>query len=166
MRRHLTGWPGLIILALLGAAGPLVLVVLFQSVLPHELGPLKLVQSASGKDAAAMVDRMHGKEVAQRESFIGLYRGDKGAATVYLAVYPTDRLAAQNYAVMERRIEAGNTAFDRFSRISIQGQDGAACVGQGQVHFFFAYERSLYWLAVDLPVAREVLERLIESTRQ
>jgi hypothetical protein len=67
---------------------------------------------------------------------------------------------------MERRIEAGNTPFDHFSHISVLGQDGAACVGQGQVHFFFAYNRSLYWLAADLPVAREALQRLIESTRQ
>jgi hypothetical protein len=166
MRRTLSGWPGLIVLSSFGAVAPLVLVLLFRTALPHELGPLKLVQSAWGKEAAAMVDRMHGKEVAQRENFIGLYRSERGAATVYLTAYPTDRLAEENYAVMERRIEAGNTPFDHLSHISVLGQDGAACIGQGQVHFFFAYNRNLYWLAADLPVAREALQRLIESTRQ
>lgn len=166
MKRHLAGWPGLIMLALIGAAVPMVLFVLLRSALPHELGPLKLVQSVSGKDAAAMVDRMHGREVAQRENFIGLYRGERGSATVYLTVYPTDRLAGEIYAAMERRIEEGDTAFDHFSRFRVEGQDGAACVGQGQIHFFFAHERNLYWLAADLPVARETLQRLIESTRQ
>lgn len=166
MRRHLSGWPGLILLAALGAAIPLVVDVLLRPVLPHELGQLKRVQSASGKDAAVMVDRIHGKEVAQRENFIGLYRGERGSATVYVTVYATGQLAADTYALMERRIETGDTPFDHFSHISVLGQAGAACVGQGQVHFFFAHERNLYWLAADLPVARETLQRLIESTRQ
>jgi len=166
MRRHLSGWPGLILLVTLGAALPLAVATLFRSALPPELGSLKLMQSASGNDARSLVDRMHGKDVAQRENFVGLYRGERGSATVYLTVYPSDRQASEDYTAMESRIEKGNTAFERFSRFSVQGQEGAACVGQGQVHFFFAHERSLYWLATDLPVARETLRRLIESSRE
>jgi hypothetical protein len=44
-----------------------------------------------------------------------------------------------------------------------EGHDLSSCVGQGQAHYFFAVGSSLYWLAVDFPVAAPTLEALLTS---
>jgi len=129
--------------------------------LPVELGPLVLQKEISGEDAGRIVDRMHGKAVAERENSIGYYGGSAGEATLYVTLYKTAGEASQVEGVMADRIAAGNPAFGHFRIIDVRERRVAICYGMGQAHFFFSRGRALYWLAVDNELAHETMQALV-----
>ena len=131
--------------------------------LPSALGTLRLEQTFTGSEASAIVNRMHGKGVTPKSNAIGVYRGASGTATLYLSIYEEQRDAAGVRDDMVRGIQKGHTPFSGLERRMFEGHDLSSCIGQGQAHYFFAVGPSLYWLAVDFPVAAPTLEALLTS---
>lgn len=131
--------------------------------LPTALGALRLERTFTGSEASAIVDRMHGKGVTPKSNAIGMYEGAAGTATLYLSTYGEPGEAAGAREDMIRGIRTGRTPFSGLERRTIEGHDLSSCIGQGQAHYFFAVGPSLYWLAVDLPVAAPTLEALLNS---
>jgi hypothetical protein len=131
--------------------------------LPPALGTLRLEQTITGSEASAIVNRMHGKGVTPKANAIGVYKGASGTAMLYLSVYEEPRDAAGARNDMIAGIRTGRTPFSGLERRTLRGHDISSCIGQGQAHYFFAVGRSLYWLAVDFPVAAPTLEALLSS---
>jgi hypothetical protein len=127
---------------------------------PDSLGPLKLAQAISGGDARLVVDRMHGHGVTPAENVVGTYRGEDGAATIYISYYPTPDSASSASDAMARRIEAGSSPFGHFRVYEMGTSPVFMCIGLGQVHFFFACQNRLYWLSADLGVAELTIRDL------
>lgn len=133
--------------------------------LPPELGDLRLQQHIFGDEARRIINQMHGKGVTPRDNAIGIYGDETGTATLYLSVYDEAEEAA---ATLDRMIEGIKTGFTPFSDYELQTVDGqqvSYCTGDGQAHYFFAVGPSLYWLAVDFPVAEETLRALFRSIK-
>ncbi len=163
MVRRYRAWTGLILLAVWAGFIPFLLEYLSAPALPAVLGQLRLVTIVGGEEARAVVDRMHGKRVAQTGNWIGLYSGPGGNATVYLTRYASVAAAESDGNTMGERIAAGEGGgvFGHFRRTAIDSQPISVCMGLGQVHFFFSRGRSLYWLAADPPVAESSLKALL-----
>jgi hypothetical protein len=163
MVRRYRAWAGLALLTAGAAVLPFLLEHLSVPSLPGTLGRLRLVSIVDGEEARAVVDRMHGKRVAQRGNWIGLYSGQGGSATVYLTRYASAAAATSDGNVMGDRIASGEGGgvFGHFRRTAINSQPVSVCMGLGQIHFFFARGRCLYWLAVDPPVAESALKALL-----
>jgi len=133
--------------------------------LPSALGTLRLEQTFTGSEASAIVNRLHGKGVTPKSNAIGMYRGASGTATLYLSIYEEQQEAARVRNDMIVGIQSGRTPFSGLERRTFEGHDLSYCIGEGQAHYFFAVGRSLYWLAVDFPVAAPTLEALLTSRK-
>ncbi|MGB6123645.1 MAG: hypothetical protein WBG80_17180 [Bacteroidota bacterium] len=151
-------------LLLLVAAAVLIPFLIYRPhgpLLPEELKGLVLQKEISGENAKRIVDRMHGKAVAERENSIGYYGGSSGEATLYVTLYKTPGEASQVEKVMADRIAAGNPVFGHFRIIDVRERRVAICYGMGQTHFFFSRGRALYWLAVDNDLAHVTIQSLV-----
>jgi len=133
--------------------------------LPLALGTLRLEQTFTGSEASAIVNRLHGKGVTPKFNAIGMYRGASATATLYLSIYDEQRDAAGVRDDMVRGIQSGRTPFSGLERRTFEGRELSSCIGQGQAHYFFAVGSSLYWLAVDFPVAAPTLKALLTSRK-
>ena len=131
--------------------------------LPARLGELSLVREISGDAGQQMIDRLHGKGVTPRESFIGFYEGEGSRATLYVSGYDDPNDALDVDRKMAGRIRAGNAVFGGYRERNIDGQQVSECVGMQQVHFFFSSGNSLYWLGVDPPIAWGTLISLLDG---
>jgi len=163
MKRMVFGWTGLVLLVMAAVLSPFLLQRLASPALPETIGSLRRLETLDGDRAAALVDKLHGKGVSTSKNLIGAYRGAGASATLYRTVYASSAEAERNDERMAAMIERGNNAFEHFHRGVRMERTVSMCLGMGQVHFFFASGRSLYWLAVDPPVAREALEALLRE---
>lgn len=133
--------------------------------LPAEMGDLRLQQYISGDQARRIINQMHGKGVTPRDNAIGVYADEIGTATLYLSVYGEEEEAIQTMGKMIKGIKTGFTPFSDYEEHTVDGQRVSFCTGDGQAHYFFALGTSLYWLAVDFPIAEETLRALFRSIK-
>jgi hypothetical protein len=164
MKKFSCSWTGLLVLAVAAAGVPLLLVTLLESPVPPSLGGLTRVRLVTGIEAEGIVNRLHGRSVSTRENAIGTFAGPQGSATVYLTVYGSVSSAQTAEQRMEERIDSGDFGFSHVNRMTFEGKRVAACVGVGQVHFFYSRGNRLYWLTSDYAVAREALKDLLART--
>jgi len=112
-----------------------------------------------------MVNRMHGRPVAEAWNAIGYYGSGQGGAVLYVTQYSRALEARDGEERMGEKIASGDYAFRGYRRGVVEGKTVAACVGLGQAHFIFSHHRSLYWLSVDPTFAEEALRSLLTSLR-
>ncbi len=153
----------LLLLVAAAALLPFLLYTPHGPLLPKELGRLVLQEELSGEAARRVVDRMHGKAVAQEENVIGYYGDSAGGATLYVTLYETAGEASRVEGLMGDRIARGNPVFGHFRIIEVRGRRVAICYGMGQTHFFLSRGRALYWLAVDNEMAHETIQALVRG---
>ncbi len=129
-------------------------------VLPRSIGSLSLERFQSGEEAKREIDRLHGKQINFRRGYIGTY--GNGRAKLWVSEYDSEKEAAGGIGKMAQRMqtrEEGN--FWHFREISIQGMTVYFVVGMGQANYFFQKGSKVIWLAVDPPLAREVIRDVI-----
>jgi len=132
------------------------------SPLPPEIEGMKLANEVTGEMAAAMIARLHGKDVAPTESYIGHYGTGSRHAMLYVSRFESEEQARSLLKVMSLRIGKGSSGFGHHRQIEVTGREIHLVLGQGQVHYFFAKGRSLYWLGIDPRLARAGLAQLLE----
>lgn len=129
--------------------------------IPKAIGLLNLVEEMDRDKAREVIDRLHGKGVAPTESRIGTYKNEEESATLYVSAFSNETEAKQVRAEMAARIAEGNPVFDHYKELTILNHQVAMCLGMGQVHYFFERGNLVYWLGVDLPIAKTAIEDLI-----
>lgn len=165
MHALLRSWFWLCLLVALALVVPSLIADRDGPLLPRSLGRLALQTSVAGVDAAAMVDRLHDRSVAEEQNAIGLYRSAQGQAVLYVTRYADAEGANDAEKRMGEKIGSGDYVFRGFRRAIVDGQPVAACSGLGQEHFILARGPALYWLAVDPPHAEEALRSLVAWLR-
>ena len=134
--------------------------------LPSALGKLPLYREINGSEARGAIAQLHGKEVSQEDNLIGMYGAPEGTATLYASMYGNEEEAAQVYASMASRIGEGGSEFGQYSSRSVDGKIVSVCKGMGQVHYFFAHGRLIYWLAADIDRGEDALRDLLAFADQ
>lgn len=132
--------------------------------LPLVIQGMLRVDVLEGPQAADMLGRMHGEEVAPIESYVGRYRSDAGNATLFLSQFASQATADSLLNEMSESIGEGSDEFEHHTRFEAGGSQIHMVLGQGQVHFFFARDDELLWLAIDPPFARPALAQVLGVT--
>ncbi len=122
---------------------------------------MKLVRVDAGQDAAAMIARLHGKEVAPAESYIGHYGSGPAHGMLYVSRFQSEDAAELVLTDMATRIGPGSSGFGHHNTFTIDGKEIHLVLGQGQVHFFFAKGAYLSWLGIAPGMERTALAELL-----
>lgn len=131
------------------------------SLLPMSIHGMPLLTVTMGSEAEALIRRLHGKDVAPVESYVGRYAGGGAEATLYVSRFPEAVLADSVLARMDSSIGAGNRTFAHHTRFEVDDLEVHGALGQGQVHFFFARGPDVAWLGIDRSMARVGLADLL-----
>jgi hypothetical protein len=142
----------------LAAAGTLILLLLStlscgcspgaHDLLPPRLGDAMLTRTLEGEDARLLVNRMHEKGIAPRQSLVGFYRDNAGsAAVVYVSVFGEAGDASGAVVKMRDGILRGNGVFGKYAEYDVGGCRIAGCTGLEAQHYFFAAGKRVYWVA-------------------
>ncbi len=129
--------------------------------IPERILSVPLSQLISGKEAAKIVSRMHGKDVAPKATVIGVYGAERETAVIYISQFPSDSKARRYLRKMCRSMGKGSSGFGHHVDFKVDTMDVHFAVGMGQIHYFYALEDRLYWLAVDPHIARPALAEVL-----
>jgi len=132
------------------------------SPLPNLLHGMELVQASAGRDAAAMIERLHRKDVAPDQTYIGHYGTGPSHAMLYVSLFESEDEAESVLEDMSTDIGEGSSGFGHHGTFAVDGTEIHLVLGQGQVHFFFVKGVNLTWLAMVPEMARVGLAQLLE----
>jgi hypothetical protein len=132
------------------------------SLLPPQIHGMELVNETTGQAAVAMIARLHGKGVAPIESYVGHYGTGPRHAMLYASRFESVEQAQSLLVAMSSRIGKGSSGFGHHHQFDVDGSEIHLVLGQGQVHYFYAKGRSLFWLGMPPEMARVGLAELLE----
>jgi hypothetical protein len=132
------------------------------SPLPPELHGMELVKETAGQAAETMIARLHGKDVAPTESYVGHYGDGPRHAMLYVSRFESVDQAQSLLRNMSSRIGKGSSGFGHHQQFDVDGTEIHLVLGQGQVHYFYAKERLLFWLGMVPDMARAGLAQLLK----
>jgi hypothetical protein len=130
--------------------------------LPAAIQGMLRADLMAGPEAAEMLGRMHGNEVAPVASWVARYQGPKGTATMYLSRFADPGQPDSLLAAMSDSIGEGSAEFGHHALIEAAGRTIHSVLGGGQLHFFFVRNEDLIWLAIDPPLARAGLAEVLD----
>ncbi len=130
--------------------------------LPPSLAGISLQEEITGKASVAVIAKLHRKEVAPLESTIGYYESGEKPTTLYVITYESVDKARQVLGDMSGRIGNGSSGFWHHRTFSVKDRKIQMVLGQGQVHYFFVKDKSVYWLAIQSRKANAALAELLE----
>jgi hypothetical protein len=126
------------------------------------------LETVTGAEATAIVDRLHGRSVTPHENSISRYEAPGGLVTIYDSAYDSDSLARSVAERMRHRINTIGYGFSNYAEIREAGVIVARCAGQGHIHFFFATSRRVTWVEAEpaaLPAAWALVVHSLKATR-
>jgi hypothetical protein len=130
-------------------------------ILPQSILQLRLTEELRGKQAQELVDAMHKESVTPDETAVGTYFSTDGSAKLYLSFYDSRKTAEEQFDRMINLLRLEKGPYSQFRELQVLHEKVYTCLGLGQVHYFFLYERELYWWAVDLQIAQTSMQELI-----
>jgi hypothetical protein len=89
---------------------------------PQTLGDLPVVWQASGTEASDELARLHGKPIPITGGVVARYQEGSHAAMLWVSQSPSAGMAARLNTTMTARIAEGNSPFEPFGTIDIEGQ--------------------------------------------
>ena len=131
--------------------------------LPKILGTMELKKEIRGDEASRIVNAMHGKGVTPADNLIGIYAKSGARTTVYLSAFDKRKDAEVVLRRMIGGIERGDTPFSSLEQKNVGRTNVASCTGLGEVHYFFAANNELYWLASDIQLSERSLAEFIAT---
>ena len=129
---------------------------------PKTVGALRLVHALRGNEALQAINRLHGKELAAAEGYVAHYERNSLVAMLYVSRPASPTMAAAQVERMATGIRAGKTPFSHLKSSDSYGTTVYSALGQGQIHYFYRRGADVIWIAADPPVAREVVEYLLQ----
>ncbi len=126
------------------------------------------LNTVTGPEATAIVDRLHGRSVTPRENSITRYAAPGGVVTVYDSAYDSDSLACAVAERMRGRISTIGYGFSSYAELREAGVIVARCAGQGRIHYFFAASHRVTWVEAEpaaLPAAWALVREVILRAR-
>ena len=114
---------------------------------PQKIGEKKRLHTISGKQAAQVVDRMHGRSVATDVNIIAEYgRGEK-KDLLYISRYPDSQMAKEAYDLMiEKMATSKNSPFYHLMPLGKYHKKASMSLGMGAVHYIYHSGNNLLWL--------------------
>lgn len=140
----------------------IVMVVVFMSFRPAQESttPLKLdlpekwqeftrAANVGGKEALDAFQKEHEKKISWKDGVRGEYSDGKAKFAVWIAGAVNDGHAAQMVTDMTNKIGAANPTFKQPATFDFGAVKGYKTDGQGNVNYFYAKGRQVYWIGVN-----------------
>ncbi len=128
---------------------------------PDEIHGFPLADVTSGQEAAAVLERMHGKDVTPEQNWVATYGPEEMGTTLYVSRYESADLASSELARMAAGVTGEGTGFGHHSQFEVAGITVHSVFGQGQIHYFYAKDRDLVWLGMVPMLARVGVAQLL-----
>lgn len=128
--------------------------------IPETVSSLPLKGSQVGKDALDMLSKLHGEGFDLVNGYRGDYTDGKNKATLYVGQAKDAATASKLATEMSEKIGTANAMFTNLQELSISSRTIYEVTGQGQLHFFYAVNDKIVWLAVDSANAAEGLHSI------
>ncbi len=128
--------------------------------IPEQIGSLKLKSSQIGKDTLAEFEAMHGSSFDLKTGYRADYADGTATATLWVGQAQSANAAQTLVKDMADKIGTGNPMFTGLQDLSIGDRTIYEVQGQGQLHFFYAANDKIVWLASDADHAPDALHSL------
>jgi hypothetical protein len=129
---------------------------------PKTVGALQLVHALRGKEALQAIDRLHGKGITATDGYVAHYERNSLVAMLYVSRPARPTMTGAQIEKMATGISAGKTPFSHLKSSERNGTTVYSALGQGQIHYFYRQGANVIWIAADPPVAKEVVEDLLQ----
>lgn len=128
--------------------------------IPGTLDDLPLTAHAFGREAAAHIAHLHGKDFLLTDAAVGEY--GNGQATVWVSTTWGRWGAQRQIRAMTDAIAEGTSPFEPSGAQDVEGCTVYALTGMGQAHFYFRTGDQIVWLAVASDQAESALRELLD----
>ncbi len=129
--------------------------------LPVEIQGMQRVRVVEGADAKAMIGKLHGKDLAPLDSYVGHYGEGPTHTMLYTSRFEDAAAASEALEDMSSEIGEGSSGFSHHMTMDVAGRLVHLVLGQGKVHFFFVDDTRLSWLAIEPSMARGGLAKVL-----
>jgi hypothetical protein len=129
---------------------------------PAELAGHQLVQAATGAEALAEVDGLHGKGIDAMDAWIGRY---EGGGTIWVAEAGTEENALKLLDDMVRGIEDGDSPYQGLTQDEFEGVSIYAVRDASQHHFFYQTRTRVAWVATPPGAEEGFLSEALANVR-
>jgi len=130
---------------------------------PDKIGEKERLRIISGKQAAQVVNRMHGQSVASEANVIAEYGEGEKKDILYLSRYIDSKAAQEAFDLMiEKMAVAKKSPFFHLMPIGKYQQKVYMTLGMGAVHFIYPSDRYLLWFQTFQSFGTELPQQLLE----
>jgi len=130
---------------------------------PEAIGAKERVRVISGDQAAAVVNKLHGGQVAGDENVIAEYGGDK-KDLLYITFYRDAQAARKAFiAMMAKMRVARNSPFFHLMPLQKYRNQVYITLGMGAVHYIYVSGNFLLWLQTAQSFGDQLPQRLLEQ---
>ncbi|MFV1988498.1 MAG: hypothetical protein ACC682_14550 [Gemmatimonadota bacterium] len=129
--------------------------------LPAEIQGMRRVRVVEGAEAQAMIGKLHGKDIAPLASYVGHYGEGPTHTMLYTSRFEDAAAARETLEDMSLEIGEGSSGFSHHMTMDVAGTLVHLVLGQGKIHFFFADDANLSWLAIEPSMAGGGLAKLL-----
>ena len=113
---------------------------------PEKIGEKDRVRAISGKQAARVVNRLHGQSVATEENVIAEYGEGEKQDLLYISRYADPKAAQEAFVLMiEKMAAAKDSPFFHLMPIGKYQQKAYMTLGMGAVHYIYPSGSLLLW---------------------
>lgn len=128
--------------------------------IPIQIGTLTLKNSQLGKDTLSEFESMHGSSFDLKTGYRADYGDDTAKATLWVGQAQSADSAQTLVKEMADKIGSGNAMFSNLKALNISGRTIYEVEGLGQLHFFYAANDKIVWLASDPDHAPDALHSI------
>ena len=130
---------------------------------PDKIGAKERLRIISGKQAAQVVNRMHGQSVATDANVIAEYGEGEKKDILYLLRYADSHAAQTAFDLMiEKMAVARESPFFHLMPIGKYQQKVYMTLGMGAVHFIYPSDRYLLWFQTYQSFGTELPQQLLK----
>jgi hypothetical protein len=128
--------------------------------IPTQIGTMTLKSSKIGKDALSEFEGLHGSSFDLKTGYRADYVDNTAKATLWVGQAQSADAANTMVKDMGDKIGSGNAMFSNLQTLNISGRTIYEVDGLGQMHFFYAANDKIVWLASDPGYAPDALHSI------
>lgn len=133
-----------------------------ESPLPAQIHGQELVATHTGEEAGRILEGLHGMAVGSDRNWVGVYGTMEMPTLVYVSRFASADRAKAELDAMVARIDSGAAGFGHHTWFTQDRRTVHSVFGQGQVHYFWAQDASVWWLGAHPMIARMALTELLQ----
>jgi hypothetical protein len=130
---------------------------------PDTLAGMPLTWEVGGPEAQDELARLHGKRIPITGGMVAHYQEDDHTAMLWVSKSPSPGMAASLNATMTERIAAGNSPFEPFGKIDIEGQEVYLLTDGMNGHAYYQAGRNVVWVTGDNEVFTDALRDSLKA---